>query len=66
MKTDFEIAREAKLLPIEKIAQGIGVKIEALEPYGQYMAKVPYSLIDNDKVKRCNLILVTSITPNNG
>ena len=63
MKTDFEIAREAKLLPIEKIAQGIGVKTEALEPYGKYMAKVPYSLIDNDKVKRCNLILVTSITP---
>ena len=63
MKTDFEIAREAKLLPIEKIAQGIGVKIGALEPYGKYMTKVPYSLIDNDKVKRCNLILVTSITP---
>ncbi len=63
MKTDFEIAREAKLLPIEKIAQGIGVETEALEPYGKYMAKVPYSLIDNDKVKRCNLILVTSITP---
>ena len=66
MKTDFEIAREAKLLPIEKIAQGIGVETEALEPYGKYMAKVPYSLIDNDKVKRCNLILVTSITPTNG
>ena len=63
MKTDFEIAREAKLLPIEKIAQGIGLETEALEPYGKYMAKVPYSLIDNDKVKRCNLILVTSITP---
>jgi len=63
MKTDFEIAREAKLLPIEKIAQGIGVETEALEPYGKYMAKVPYSLIDNGKVKRCNLILVTSITP---
>ena len=63
MKTDFEIAREAKLLPIEKIAQGIGVETGALEPYGKYMAKVPYSLIDNDKVKRCNLILVTSITP---
>ena len=63
MKTDFEIAREAKLLPIEKIAHGIGVETEALEPYGKYMAKVPYSLIDNDKVKRCNLILVTSITP---
>ena len=63
MKTDFEIAREVKLLPIEKIAQGIGVETEALEPYGKYMAKVPYSLIDNDKVKRCNLILVTSITP---
>ena len=63
MKTDFEIAREAKLLPIEKIAQGIGMETEALEPYGKYMAKVPYSLIDNDKVKRCNLILVTSITP---
>ena len=63
MKTDYEIAREAKLLPIEKIAQGIGVVTEALEPYGKYMAKVPYSLINNEKIKKCNLILVTSITP---
>ena len=63
MKTDYEIAREAKLLPIEKIAQGIGVVTEALEPYGKYIAKVPYSLINNEKIKKCNLILVTSITP---
>ena len=35
-----------------------------LESYGKYMAKVPLSLIDENKVKKSKLILVTAITPN--
>ena len=63
MKTDFEIAREATLLPINDIAAKAGISAAELEPYGKYIAKVPYTLIDEERVKKCNLILVTSITP---
>ncbi|MDD7273711.1 MAG: formate--tetrahydrofolate ligase [Prevotella sp.] len=63
MKTDFEIAHEAKLEPIESIANKANVPVEALEPYGKYIAKVPYTLIDEEKVKQSKLILVTAITP---
>ena len=63
MKTDFEIAREASLLPINEIARQTGIPTEALEPYGKYIAKVPYRLIDDERVTKSNLILVTSITP---
>ena len=63
MKTDFEIAREATLLPINDIAAKAGISAAELEPYGKHIAKVPYMLIDEERVKKCNLILVTSITP---
>lgn len=63
MKTDSEIAHEAKLNLIGDIAHQINIPEEDLEPYGKYMAKVPYTLIDDEKVKKSNLILVTSITP---
>lgn len=63
MKTDIEIARESKLLPIAEIAEKIGISKDDIEPYGRYIAKVPNSLIDESKVKESNLILVTAITP---
>ncbi|MES4921320.1 formate--tetrahydrofolate ligase [Hoylesella timonensis] len=63
MKTDSEIAHEAKLNLIGDIARQISIPEDDLEPYGKYMAKVPYTLIDDEKVKKSNLILVTSITP---
>lgn len=63
MKTDSEIAHEAKLNLIGDIARQISIPENDLEPYGKYMAKVPYTLIDDEKVKKSNLILVTSITP---
>lgn len=63
MKTDSEIAHEAKLNLIGDIARQINIPEDDLEPYGKYMAKVPYTLIDDEKVKKSNLILVTSITP---
>ena len=63
MKTDIEIAHEAKLLPIKEIAAKINIGEDMLEPYGKYIAKVPYTTIDEDKVKNSNLILVTAITP---
>ncbi len=63
MKTDVEIARETKLLPIGEIADKLGIQAEQLEPYGCYIAKVPYTNIDEQKVSRNKLILVTAITP---
>lgn len=63
MKTDVEIARSIKLDNITTIASRIGIQEDDLHNYGKYIAKVPYSLIDEDKVKNSNLILVTAITP---
>ena len=63
MKTDIIIARESNKLSINDISTKIGINSDLLEPYGRYMAKVPYTLIDEEKVKRSKLILVTAITP---
>lgn len=61
--TDIEIARSTKLERIEKVAAKYGIPTEHLEPYGHYMAKVPTHLINEERVKKNNLILVTAITP---
>lgn len=61
--TDIEIARSTKLERIEKVAAKYGIPTEHLEPYGHYMAKVPTHLIDEERIKKNNLILVTAITP---
>ena len=45
MKTDIEIAREAKLKPINEIAGQIGIDTEQMEPYGKYIEKVTYKNI---------------------
>ena len=63
MKTDIEIARETPLKPIGEIADMLGIGREVIEPYGKYVAKVPESLIDEQKVREHKLILVTAITP---
>lgn len=63
MKSDYEIARDATLLPIAEVAAQTGIDVDALEQYGKHVAKVPYTLIDEERMKQSNLILVTSITP---
>lgn len=62
MKSDIEIARSIRMKRITEIAEDIGIPQEELEPYGHYMAKVPQTLIDEDKVRKSRLILVTAIT----
>lgn len=62
MKSDIEIARSIRMKRITEIAEEIGIPQEELEPYGHYMAKVPQTLIDEDKVRKSRLILVTAIT----
>ncbi len=63
MKSDIEIARSIELVKIEQVAEGIGIPVEKIQNYGKYIAKVPETLIDDEKVKQSNLILVTAITP---
>ncbi|MCF0189982.1 MAG: formate--tetrahydrofolate ligase [Marinilabiliaceae bacterium] len=63
MKTDIEIARECSLKDISEVAASVGVVARSIEPYGHYIAKLPLSLIDNKRVQKSKLILVTAITP---
>ena len=63
MKSDIQIARETNLAEIEQIAQSVDINPKELERYGNYIAKVPLKLIDNQRAEKCNLILVTAITP---
>ena len=63
MKSDIEIARETSLKKIEDIANNVGIPSDEINNYGKYIAKLPLSLIDEEKVKKSNLILVTAITP---
>mgnify|MGYP002517649240 CR=1 FL=1 len=63
MKSDIEIAREVKLKNISEIAKGCNIPVDEIENYGHYIAKVPIHLIDEEKIKKSNLILVTAITP---
>ena len=64
MKTDIEIAREAKMLPISEIAKALGVENNELELYGSYKAKINDSFLKRtEDRKNGKLILVTAINP---
>ena len=63
MKTDIEIAQETTLRRIDDIAKELGIDENHIEPYGHYIAKVSLDAIDEERMKRHNLILVTAISP---
>src|SRR5450759_3475286 len=63
MKTDIEIAQQVTIRPIVEIAEKLCINTDNLELYGKYKAKLPLSLIDDERVKNAKLILVTAITP---
>lgn len=63
MRTDIEIAQAADIKPIVEIAKQLKIAVDDLELYGKYKAKLPLKLIDEDKIKKSKLILVTAITP---
>ena len=64
MKTDIEIAQEAVMEPIGKVAEKIGIGEDDLELYGKYKAK-----LSNELIKRVEerpdgkLVLMTAINP---
>lgn len=61
--TDIKIAQAKKLLHIKNIAKKLNVDEDDLEMYGKFKAKLPLFLIDEEKVKKNNLVLVTALTP---
>jgi formate--tetrahydrofolate ligase len=63
MKKDIEIAQEANIRPIAEIAEKLGIPRDELEMYGRFKAKIPLHFIDEERIKKAKLILVTAITP---
>ena len=62
MLSDIVIAQAAKMLPITKVAEKLGLTDEDLIPYGRYKAKVNHKLIHSDRPDG-KLILMTAISP---
>ena len=62
MKSDIEIAQEAKMKPIAEIAASLGLADEDVIPYGRYKAKINHRLI-HKAAKQGKMVLVTAISP---
>ncbi len=63
MKTDLEIARDVKIKHIKNIAEQLGISEDDLITYGKYKAKIPLKYLNNEKIKRNTLILVSATSP---
>ncbi|MDK8253819.1 MAG: formate--tetrahydrofolate ligase [Dialister micraerophilus] len=64
MLSDIEIARKAKIKPIEEIAETLGISNDFIERYGKYKAKISLKFINKIKNrKNGKLILVTAMSP---
>ena len=61
--TDLDIGRKATIQPVNSIAQKLGLDVDLIEPYGRFKAKLPLDYIDNKKLDKSNLILVSAISP---
>lgn len=61
--TDLSIAQACKILHINEVASKLQIDSDLLEHFGKYKAKLPLSLINEDKIKQSKLILVTAVTP---
>jgi formate--tetrahydrofolate ligase len=63
-KSDIEIAREAKLQPIQAIAETVGLKEADLEVYGRYKAKLTWEALERLRERPDGaVVLVTAMTP---
>ena len=61
--TDIDIAQSVELKHIREISSQINISEDDMELYGKYKAKLPLNLIDEDKIAKNKLILVTAISP---
>jgi hypothetical protein len=64
LKSDIEIAQEAKMLPINQITDKLGIPEDMVENYGKYKAKISLDLLDYIKDRpQGKYVVVTAITP---
>ncbi len=63
MASDIEIAQSIELKHIKNIATKLNIGEDDLEMYGKFKAKLPLSLIDEEKAAKSNLILVSALSP---
>ena len=64
MKSSLEIAQEAQLLPIDEIAERIGLEADEIEPYGRHKGKVSLSVLDRRRdAPDAKVVCVAGITP---
>ena len=64
MLSDIEIAQNAKINPVTKVAESIGIDTDKLELYGKYKAKLPLDYVENLPANpNVKLILVTAMNP---
>ena len=64
MKTDIQIAQEARMLPVKEVAAAYGITEDDLELYGKYKAKLTDELWEQVKDRPDGkLVLVTAINP---
>ena len=61
--SDIEIAQANNMKPIKEVANKLTIAEDDMEVYGKFKAKLPIRLIDERKVAKSNLILVTALTP---
>ena len=61
--SDLDIANAVQPQHINTIARKLNIEAEQLEHYGKYKAKLPLDLIDEKKVSKSKLILVSAISP---
>ncbi|TXI75692.1 MAG: formate--tetrahydrofolate ligase [Flavobacteriales bacterium] len=61
--SDLEIAQQARMQHINAIGEKLGITADDLELFGKHKAKLPLKLIDDQKIKKSKLILVTAISP---
>ncbi len=61
--SDLAIAQQARIRPINTIAEGLGIDTTSIEPYGHFKAKLPLTLIDEGRIAKSKLVLVTALSP---
>src|SRR3954452_10085666 len=64
MKSSLEIAQEAELIPIEQIAENVGLEPDEIEPYGRYKAKIGLNVLDRMAGRPDGkIVVVAGMTP---
>src|ERR671926_595898 len=64
MKSSLEIAQEAELIPIDQLAENIGLEPDDIEPYGRYKAKVNLGVLDRlSERPDGKIVVVAGMTP---